>query len=278
MKTSRFTVLFYAFIYVLTASSVSYAGAWTMPDGKAYIKVSANAYDSDEHYNADGDAVDFEANGTFEDRNVGLYVEYGVNDRLSLVYSGAYKFLKKKDDQVKQEFNGLSDMDLALKYRLMNNRAGVVSVQGLVKVPEAYDEDEVMLPGNAQYDYEIRLMYGRSLYPAVPGYFNVEGAYRLRDDAPADEMRFLGEFGVDFLKKGFARFKTEAIIGMDNEDAMTETSNPNLSADYDLVKMSLALGCRFTDTWGVEIETIREIAGARVSKGNIWSASLTCLY
>lgn len=89
---------------------------------------------------------------------------------------------------------------------------------------------------------------------------------------------FLGEFGVDFLKRGFARIKAEAIVGMDNEDQLTDNSNPNLSADYDLVKMSMTVGCRISETWGVEVETIREIAGAKVSKGNTYSAALTCLY
>jgi len=282
MKMSNRAWLIYTFVavfFTVTTGAVScFAGAWTMPQGKAYVKLSMNAYDSDKSFNADGDEANFEQNGTFEDRNVGLYVEYGLKDNISLVYSGSYKFLEKKDDLVKREFNGFSDMDIAVKYRLMNNPFGVATVQGLVKIPEAYNDDEFLLPGNAQYDYEIRLMVGRSLYPAIPGYINIEGAYRLRDDAPADEMRFLGEFGVDFLKRGFARIKAEAIVGMDNEDDLTANSNPNLSADYDLVKMSMTVGCRITENWGVEVETIREIAGAKVSKGNTYSAALTCLY
>lgn len=249
-----------------------------MPKGKAYVKLSVNAYESDEQFDGEGKEKDFSDNGSFKDRNLGIYAEYGLTDTVGLVYSGSYKSLEKKNDHVTQKFDGFSDMDLAVKYRLMNNRLGVVSVQALVKVPEAYDDDEVLLPGNAQYDYEIRLMAGRSLYPVIPGYVNVEGAYRLRDREPADEMRFLGEFGMDFLKKGYARFKVETILGMDNADKVTNTANPNLSADFDLVKLSMTLGCRVTDILGIEIETIREVEGENVSKGNTYSASVICMY
>jgi hypothetical protein len=269
---------FFISLFFASAVDLCFAGAWTMPEGRAYVKLSVNAYDSDEQFDTGGNPEEYEHNGRFEDRNAGLYLEYGLRDDISIVFSGSYKFLEKKDDSTQKKFNGFSDMDIALKYRLMKFGSGVLSVQGLVKCPEAYDENEVLLPGNGQYDAEIRIMFGQSLYPFVPGYVNIEGAYRYRDEEPSDEMRFLGEFGVDFLRVFYARFKAESIAGMDNADSNYDSMNPNLSLDYDLFKLSMALGCRLTDMWGVELETIRETSGKNVSKGTTYSAAVTCLF
>jgi len=64
-------------------------------------------------------------------------------------------------------------MELGLKYRLLSGQGNVLSVQGLVKIPEFYDEDDAPALGNSQYDTEIRFLYGQSLSPTVPGYFNI---------------------------------------------------------------------------------------------------------
>jgi hypothetical protein len=267
-----------AAVFLILLPATGFCGAWTMPKGKMYVKVSANTYKSDERFDLGGNEEDYDNNGFFRDRNIGIYAEYGLVDGLSLIGSTQYKFLEQENDLEKKKYNGISDIDLAVKARLLNNSIGVFSVQGLVKVPEAYDTDATIPPGNGEYDFEVRLMYGRSLYPMFPGYVNVEGAYRFRDGVASDELRFLGEFGVDFMKAGYVRIKAESVASMGDMDMSTDTGNPNVAYDYDQFKMSATLGFKLTERWGVECETIRELSGKNVSKGNTYSASLYCIY
>ena len=52
--------------------------------------------------------------------------------------------------------------------------------RGLVKIPETYDEDDDVPLGNGEYEFEGRLLYGKSMWPVIPGYVNLEAAYRKR--------------------------------------------------------------------------------------------------
>jgi hypothetical protein len=71
-------------------------------------------------------------------------------------------------------------VDLGLRYKLLDNTFGIVSTQALVKIPGPYDRSDPLPLGNGQFDGELRLLYGRSLYPLLPAYGNVEIGYRWR--------------------------------------------------------------------------------------------------
>jgi protein XagA len=275
-KPLSIRLLLTSFILVLTSSALCFAGAWTQTKGKMYNRLSLNYYQSDTLFDRDGNEQDSPDNGEFTDTNLSYYLEYGALDNLSLIMSLTYKALEKEDDTVKSDYYGFSDLDLAAKYRVAEGNFGVFSVQALVKVPETYDEDEELAPGEGQYDFEVRALYGRSLYPMIPGYINLEAGYRYRDEEPADEVRTMIEFGMDFTQSLYARIKCEGITGMDNADETAASgSNPASSPDYNLYKGTLTVGYKLTDSFGIELEHIRELAGENVSKGNTYAIAMT---
>lgn len=63
------------------------------------------------------------------------------------------------------ETYSLGDIDLGAKFKLYDGSLGVLSAQTMVKIPEAYHKNDPLPVGNGQYDFEARLLYGRSLYP-----------------------------------------------------------------------------------------------------------------
>jgi len=252
----------------------SYAGAWTAAKGSAYQRFSVNSYRAEKFFDRSGDRTDFENNGEFRDTNLGYYLEYGVSDSLTVIGSGSYKWLEYEDDFIINKTDGFSDLELGLKYRLFNVRGGVVSVQGLLKVPEAYDEDDAVPLGNAQYDYEVRLLYGQSLYPVVPGYINLEAGYRIRAEAPVDEFRYLVECGFDFTQSLYGRAKLDGIAGIDNSGDASTAANPAATFDYDLGKLDVTLGWKATPDWGVELGYRPDLYGKNISSGVNWSLSL----
>jgi len=251
----------------LAAESV-YAGAWTREKGGMYNQLTFNYYTADENFGDGGGRADFENNGDFLDRNVAYYVEYGLSDSFTGIGSWSYKWLKYEDDSVENTTNGFSDLDLALKYRVFSRSGGVFAIQGLIKIPEAYDKNDAVPLGNSQYDYELRLLYGQSLYPHFPGYFNVEAGYRFRAQAPADEFRYLLEAGVDITKSIYGRVKLDGILGMGNTGNSSYTlENPTTTYDYDLGKLDVAVGWKIGKGWGIELGYRPEIYGKNTAAG-----------
>jgi hypothetical protein len=271
------TMLFACIVLFITENC--FAGAWTANKGSMYQKLSANFYYADQRFDQNSDTVDFSDNGEFTDNNISYYGEYGILDALTVIGSFSYKWLEDETDYVRSKTNGFSDLELGLKYRLFSGQGNVFSAQGLVKIPEFYDEDDVPSLGNSQYDTEIRLLYGQSLYPVVPGYFNIEAAYRFRAEAPADELRYLVEFGLDFTKQLYGRVKLDGIYGMGNEgNGSGAAGNPTATLDYDLGKLDACLGWKISSDWGIELGYRPEIYGKSTSKGTNWSFSLIYLY
>jgi protein XagA len=262
-------------ILFLVMAASCLAGGWTQPEGKLYSRFALNYYTADENYNADGDRRDFSDNGDFSDLNASLYLEYGLSQNLTLISNMTYKYLHYEDNAVDSKTYGMGDMELAARYCLWRNATSSFSAQGLVKIPEAYEENKRVPLGNGQYDAEIRLLFGQSLHPFIPGYFNIEAGYRFRCEEPADEFRYLVELGMDFTKKFYGRVKLDGILGIGNENrTMDIAGNPTTTADFDLGKLDICIGCNLTGKFGVEIGYAPSIYGKNTAVGATWTAAI----
>ena len=179
-----FVYLLFALALLQAAATASHAGAWTQKKNSFYDRIAVNYYFADHDFDADGDRVDFAADGEFTDYNLSNYLEYGLTDELTVLNSVAYKRIQSDSDLREDTTWGIGDIDLGLRYKLLENKIGIFSVQGLAKIPEAYDEEERLPLGNGQYDLEGKILYGRSLWPLLPGYTNFEIGYRWRGRRP----------------------------------------------------------------------------------------------
>jgi hypothetical protein len=260
---------------VAAYAGTSFAGAWTAPQNALYEKLSYNYYYAHEAFNSSGDRVNAANNGKFTDNDITNYFEYGLLNDLTVINSLTYKWLDNKDDTSHSTASNLGDVDLGLRYKLLdNNNIGIVSTQLLVKIPGAYDKNDPLPLGNGQFDTELRLLYGRSFYPFIPGYGNVEIGYRWRADGPSDEIRYLVEFGVDITKSAFARAKLDGIYSVDNGKKTDNSGNPTITNNYDLGKLDLAVGYKITPAWGVEVSYRPDIYGQNTAAGANYSFAL----
>ncbi len=267
--------VFWAAVFLLAVSTRAFAGAWACPKGGSYSRLSANYYYSDKFYADDGDRIAYPFNGDFKDYNLNYYGEYGVTDRLTLIGSIYYKWLKKDDDLLEIKDQGISDVDAALKYNLMENKIGVVSIQGLVKIPSFYDENDPLPLGTGEWAEEVRLLYGRSLYPVLPGYFNLEAGYRWRQEEPDDEFRFLAETGMDFGHDFYGRVKVDGTIGLGSESGSIDLlGNPTASANYDLIKLDVTAGYMVSKQWGLEFSYTPSLWGEWTAAGTTYTLAL----
>ncbi len=294
----------------LLVPQMALAGAWTMKEGGMYNRFAFNYYYSDHLFGKTGESDSMPMRGRFYGKNLNWYEEYGVTDRLTVLSSVYYKWLNANDMYVKSESDGVGDLDLGVKYKLYDGPV-VVSIQGLVKYGQLYDNEKPQI-GNHQNDYELRLLLGRSLWP-LPAYCGFELAYRLRDNGPSDEFRYLLEVGANFMQKLSARLKLDGIHAIGNADspksydatlksnnlnlnnlllkpvsgglstsnvqgvrfADIQLSNPTLAVEYDLIKLDMTLAYQLTDRLGVEVEVTPAVYGENTSKGVISTLAFT---
>lgn len=259
-------------VLVLFSVGVCFAGAWTQQKGKLYDRLSLNYYFADNEFDENGSRTAL--NGEYKDANVNNYIEYGLTDNITLINSLYFKRIEKEDDLEKQTTYGIGDIDLGLKYKLAEGKWGVLSAQGLVKIPEAYDKNDKLPLGNGQYDLETRLLYGRSLWPHIPGYCNFELAYRWRFEAPSDELRYLVEFGMDITKSMYGRVKLDGIYSMNNGSKFDMSGNPTLTNNFNLGKLDMTVGYKISNRWGLEVEYTPEIYGKNTSAGATYTLAV----
>lgn len=258
-------------ILVLFSAGICFAGAWTQQKGKLYDRLSVNYYFADDEFDGNGSRTEFSLNGKFKDAHVSNYIEYGLTDNITLINSLFYKRIEKEDDLEKTTTYGIGDIDLGLKYKLAEGKWGVLSAQALAKIPEAYDKNDKLPLGNGQYDVEARLLYGRSLWPYIPGYCNFELGYRLRFDGPSDELRYLVEFGTDITKSMYGRVKLDGIYSMNNGSKFDISGNPTITNNFNLGKLDMTVGYKISKRWGLEAEYTPEIYGKNTAAGATYS-------
>jgi hypothetical protein len=261
-------------IFVAAYAGAAFAGAWTAPQGNFYEKLSYNYYYAHEAFSSSGSRGNAANNGKFTDNDINNYFEYGLTNDLTFINALTYKWLRNDNDTSKTSADSLGDVDLGLRYKLLDNSVGIVSTQLLVKIPGAYDKTDALPLGNGQYDTELRLLYGRSLYPFIPGYGNVEVGYRWRADGPSDELRYLIEFGVDITKDIYTRAKLDGTYSIDNGKKTDSSGNPTATNNFDLGKLDLAVGYKVTPAWGVEVSYRPDIYGQNTAAGANYSFAL----
>lgn len=269
-----FVYLLFALALLQAAATASHAGAWTQKKNSFYDRIAVNYYFADHDFDADGDRVDFAADGEFTDYNLSNYLEYGLTDELTVLNSVAYKRIQSDSDLREDTTWGIGDIDLGLRYKLLENKIGIFSVQGLAKIPEAYDEEERLPLGNGQYDLEGKILYGRSLWPLLPGYTNFEFGYRWRNQAPSDEIRYLVELGVDLSKKVYSRAKLDGTYSLDNGEKRDGSGNPTTTNNFDIGKLDLTVGYKIAPAWGLEAAYTPALYGQNTAAGATYTVAV----
>jgi hypothetical protein len=259
---------------VTAYAGASFAGAWTAPRNTFYEKLSYNYYYAHETFDSSGHRGGTPNNGKFTDNDISNYFEYGLTNDLTAVNSLTYKWLENDDNSARTKANSLGDVDLGLRYKLLDSNAGIVSTQLLVKIPGTYGRNDPLPLGNGQFDTELRLLYGRSLYPWIPGYGNVEIGYRWRADGPSDEVRYLIEFGVDITRSIYTRAKLDGTLSVDNGKRQDDSGNPTATNNFDLGKLDLTVGYKITPALGVEVSYRPDIYGQNTAAGANYSLAL----
>ena len=253
----------------------AHAGAWTPERGAVYARMALNRYVTHEEFDGNGEEQKATLNGEFEDRNVSLYFEYGVIDRLAVVVGASAKELRSENIVRVIESRGIADLDLAVRARLFAGRSGVASLQLLTKVPTGYETDVPLPLGNGEVEWEARLLYGRSLSPLLPGYVGIETGYRLRPGQFADLFRYQLEAGADLAGGFYARTKLDGTRGRREATTLDSSGNPTVRATYDLAVLDTVAGRRFGPHLALEAGWSPALYGRTTTSGTTWSLAVS---
>jgi len=271
MKRHIFTATSTALLLTAIPISAS-AGAWTAPQGDTYLKGAVNYFESNNRFGAEDG---FE---NFQNLNFNVYVEHGLRDDLTFFASGSLTDIENTSDGVETNGFGVGDIDLGLRYRLIDGPV-IVSVQGLFKAPYLYSEDAELPLGNGQEDFEGKLLLGKSF--GKYGYGGLEAGYRFRTDDPVDEFRFLVEYGFNATENIYLRSKLDGIIAAQSTDvsaAEAQAINPQLPLEFDLVRVEYTVGYKFSDTWAGEVTGTTAVAGSNTLRGNNVQVALVATF
>jgi len=257
-----------------TLPNLAFAGAWTLARGALYDRISGNGYNSDEQFDLDGSREDLPLDGEFKDVNVINYLEFGVTDRFTAFGSITVKHLESDNLVRTTKTSGIGDADLGLRGRIVQGKQGVLSAQALARIPTGYDEEDAIPLGSGEPEYEGRLLYGRSLWPLIPGYCGAEAGYRWRTGSPEDEFRYIAEIGSDLGKAFYFRTKLDGIMGMETGTQLDPSGNPTVRESYDLGTLYATVGRRF-GTVSLELEYAPSIYGTTTSAGSNLSLAVS---
>ena len=253
-------------VALLTAiPTAASAGAWTAKQGDTYLKGAVNFFETSSRF---GPEDGFE---NFRNTNFNVYFEHGLRDDLTFFATGAFSDLENTSDGQTTSGSGIGDVDVGLRYRLIDGPV-IVSVQGLFKAPYLYSDDSELPLGNGQEDFEGKLLFGKSF--GALGYGGLEVGYRVRTDDPVDEFRFLVEYGFDVNERTYLRTKLDGIHAASSSDAATGAQgalvnavNPQLPLEFDLGRLEYTAGYKFTDTVAGEITGTTAVYGDNTLKG-----------
>ena len=209
-----------------------FAGAWTLPQGELWTKVTLFRQEAHEWYIASPEFTDGEIqkvgtrrsyrfNGKYQSKAIFIETFYGVTDRFDIGAQVPYFAQQFADDtRLKSPSeSGFSDLRLFAKWRALDAPALLTLKLG-AKIPTAEfrNEDGIIPVGEGQWDFDFIGQVGRSFWP-LPLYANLDVGYRVRlkndeiDRDPGDEWFFNAEVGINLTRRVLLMTKVEGLRG-----------------------------------------------------------------
>ncbi len=196
-------------LILLSAAAEVGAGAWTLPHGQLWSKLTYFQQRTEEWYvgqgrfGASGTRARYDFDGQYTSRAVFFEGLYGVTDRLDLGLQIPYfdqSFANAAFPEPRTD-TGLSDIRALAKVRLLIKPL-VFALKAGVKVPtgDFKNEDGLIPVGEGQWDFDFVGQAGRSFGPRLL-YGNIDLGYRVRtrneqiDRDPGDEWFLNAELG-----------------------------------------------------------------------------------
>lgn len=222
-------------------------GAWTLRKGQTYAELYTKYYWHNHQFDSKGEKKRWDYDGKGNEIRTELKLEYGFNDKITLMLSTIAKEAHWKDSFKSCTNRGFVEMWPGVKYNLFTEPF-ICTLQGRVKFPFDYSEEAVPALGTHQIDGELKILTAQP-WPKLPGYTKFEFGFRGRNEEPANEIPYFFEFGYNprrwlVLKTTLDCSEGLAEAGGTDEDWMKYTVGPIFKIK-DLFNIEFAFGQTF---------------------------------
>lgn len=295
-KLTRYaTPLLIAALSVLLPQMAA-AGAWTLEQGHVWSKITVMSKSTDQHYDADGNAVEMPADARYQSQQVYFDIRYGVTDQIDLGLQIPYlsnKFVDKDESNdvatpppALETESGLGDIRGFAKINLVNSADLVGTLKLGFKAPmgEYREVPEALSITGGQWDFDIVAQLGRSFWPA-PVYANVDLGYRWRGEyqdsdpnpdrsyTPGAEFVINAEAGYSPMDKLLVALKYEGIAGAEY-DAINNPGTPEtLSQSVSYLVPTVLIGLH--PNLSLEASARMTVSGSRYFAGPTYAVGLS---
>jgi hypothetical protein len=253
---------------VLLATAPAWPGAWSQAKGHCYAKSSAVFYRTDEVFDEMGKRRGM---GMDHDRFAAaqgfFYLEYGLRQRLTLLAQASGGQLRARNDLLRRETTGIGDLELGLKYQVVD-RPVVVSPTLSLKLPTGYHRTYDPPLGTGDADLEVRLLLGRSLYP-LPFYLGADAGYRRRGGVFSDQLAYGVEAG-GARGRGFAKVYVEGRETLSGNRENTGEVGVFQVSEGDLAKAGMNLALNLNGPFWLDVLVEEIFAGDNTGAGRSW--------
>ncbi|MDD4953480.1 MAG: hypothetical protein PHG40_01070 [Candidatus Omnitrophica bacterium] len=204
-------------------------GAWTLKKGEMYAELYSKYYWHNRHFNDERHSERWDYQGKGNEIRQELKLEYGYDDRLTMLLYTVYKQAHWKDSFNKGNVKGFEEIWPGVKYNIFQ-KPFILTMQGKMKFPFDYDEHTTPALGTHQIDGELKILTAQP-WNKIKSYTKVEFGYRWRAEEPSNEIPYYFEFGYNpkrwlVLKTSLDCNESLANTGGTNEDWMKYTIGP----------------------------------------------------
>jgi hypothetical protein len=287
----------------LLCCTTLYAGGWTLPKGRLFLKAYGGVSTAGSYYDTDGkliaekrmeiqrpdDTVRTRVIETYDFTGImgGVYGEYGLTDDLTVVLDvpvGHFELTRKNlvsrqfsDDIVTREqvdtvksLTTVTYYGLGARYRIGQSDKMISSLSAMVHVPPGFSSPII---GNPDYpflsDGAFEVRGGLELgFPASFGWAGISAMYNWRGEELKDELLVHAEAGFNKVENAFFKVHIDVVQSLSSfKDARNfEPNETQLQENYLSAGASFSLF--FSKAWFVDIDY-----SVRVFGENTWNLS-----
>jgi hypothetical protein len=178
-------------IVALAAASLSapadvLAGAWTLPQGRGQIVVTATPSRAKEGFDGDWSKVPIPRVGKFELQGL---LEYGLTDAVTAMFAPGFQRIDIAAPTDAQR-SGLGYTEIGARALLVSGPSWVASGQATLRIPGAFDSSNPAAIGYTDTEVDVRALFGHSFAVfGLPAFADLQVAQRFRTGGPPDEFR-----------------------------------------------------------------------------------------
>ncbi|UII34154.1 hypothetical protein LVD17_10060 [Fulvivirga ulvae] len=210
-----------AFLCLSTAYAQS---GWTRKKGEYYIKLKTSYGASDTYFNLSGNQL---KTSEFAQSITGLYGEYGIADRLTIISYGPV--IKHHYFETTEKITALGDLPIGLKYGLLQGKFPV-SISLITDIPTAKannyaqnkqnDFEQINLPaGDGEWNFRLMVAASHSFHQ-VPAYVSVYSTLNYRTQYEGVDFTHQAVSGAEF--GGLIASKVWVIAGLSFQKSLGE--------------------------------------------------------